>query len=198
MLRSYDSPVIRSAIPLLVSLFTACSTEDGPGTRSVGACDGMVTDVPGEAGVHVPAGSTIEWSTNPPATGAHYPTWAGWDRHYIDLPRGTWMHNAEHGGVMLLYNCPAGCPEDVDQLLEVARAAPADPTCDAPVTKRIILTSDPLLPDGVQIAAVAWNTFYTASCFDGYLQTFVDTHLRHGPEDTCADGVPIGGAPINP
>ena len=108
------------------------------------------------------------------------------------------MHNLEHGGVVVLYNCPDGCPDVVDQLLEVARAAPADPTCAAPVTKRILVAPDPLLPDGVQIAAVAWNTFYTASCFDSYLQTFVDTHFRHGPEDTCADGVPIGGTLIDP
>lgn len=189
--------MIRSVTLLAVLSFTACS-EEPHGTRSVGACDGMVTDVPSESGVHVPAGSTIEWSTNPPATGAHYPTWAGWDRQYLDLPRGTWMHNLEHGGVVVLYNCPDGCPDVVDQLLEVARAAPADPTCAAPVTKRIIVAPDPLLPDGVQIAAVAWNTFYTASCFDAYLQTFVDTHFRHGPEDTCADGVSIGGTLINP
>jgi hypothetical protein len=146
----------------------------------------------------MPVGSTIEWSTNPPATGPHYPSWAGWDRHYLNLPRGTWMHNAEHGGVIVLYNCPDGCQDVVDGLYEVARNAPTDASCVAPATKRIILAADPLLPEGVQVAAVAWNTFYTASCLDPYLQTFVDTHFRHGPEDTCAEGIPAGGALINP
>jgi hypothetical protein len=187
-------------IGALVLVMAACTGDDGGGggSRPVGGCDGLVTDVPGEPGTHVPAGEDIQWSTNPPATGAHYPTWAGWDRYYVNLARGTWMHNAEHGGVILLYNCPDGCQDVVDALYEVARAAPADATCTAPVTKRVVIAADPLLPADVRVAAVAWNTFYTASCIDPYLQTFVDTHFRHGPEDTCADGVPIGGSLINP
>ncbi|MDX2087019.1 MAG: DUF3105 domain-containing protein [Kofleriaceae bacterium] len=184
-------------LPLLV--LAACSSEETvEGPVPVGGCDGLVTHVAGEPPDHVATGSTVEWSTNPPATGAHYGSWAAWDRHYENLPRGTWLHNAEHGGVIVLYNCPDGCPDVVGALYDVARAAPVDPTCTAPVTKRIILAADPFLPEGVQIAAVAWNTFYTASCLDPYLQTFVDTHFRHGLEDTCAAGNPAGGSPINP
>lgn len=186
---------------MLVLALAACGDDGGtdePMDLPVGACDGVLHSIPGETGVHMPAGTTIEWSSNPPATGPHFPSWAGWDRHYAVLERGYWMHNAEHGGVILLYNCPTGCPEVVDALLDVARDAASDDTCSAPVTKRIIVAADPLLPEGTQVAAVAWNTYYTASCFDPYVTTFVRSRYRHGTEDTCADGVPFGGVRIEP
>jgi hypothetical protein len=81
-------------------------------------------------------------------------------------------------------------------LVAVARDAAPDDTCTAPVTKRIIIAADPLLPEGTQVAAVAWNTYYTASCYDPYVATFIRTRYRHGTEDTCAEGVPFGGVPI--
>lgn len=186
---------------LLALVLAACGDDgsiDEPVDMPVGECDGVLHSIPGEAGIHMPSGTPIEWSSNPPATGAHFPSWAGWDRIYDTLERGYWLHNAEHGGVMLLYNCPTDCPEILDELVAVARAAAPDPTCTAPVTKRIIIAKDPLLPDGTQVAAVAWNRYYTASCFDEYVHTFVRTQYRHGPEDTCADGVPFGGVRIEP
>ena len=60
----------------------------------------------------------------------------------------------------------------------------------------MIVGADPLLPDGVQVAAVAWNAFYTASCLDPYVATFVRERYRRGPEDICADGLPFGGVRI--
>ncbi|MGE0398384.1 MAG: DUF3105 domain-containing protein, partial [Kofleriaceae bacterium] len=119
-------------------------------------------------------------------------------RSYENLNRGNWVHNAEHGGVILLWNCPDGCQDVVDQLLDVARNANPDSSCTAPVTKRVIVARDLLLPEGVQVAAVAWNAYYTASCFDPYVATFLRGRYRKGPEDTCADGVPFGGVPIGP
>lgn len=190
-------------VAILVAL-AACgdnstgSPADASGETPVGACDGVVHTVPNETGAHMPSGTNIEWSTNPPATGAHYPQWAGWDRSYDNLNRGNWLHNAEHGGVILLWNCPTGCPEVVDQLLDVARNANPDSTCTAPITKRVIVARDLLLPETVQVAAVAWNAYYTASCFDPYVGTFMRERYRHAPEDTCADGVPFGGVPIEP
>jgi hypothetical protein len=83
-------------------------------------------------------------------------------------------------------------------LLSVARAMPADPGCVAPVTKRVIVTGDSLLPPGVQVAAVAWNHAYTASCFDDYVATFAAEHYAMAPEDLCASGASLGGTLIGP
>jgi hypothetical protein len=188
---------------LLVALAACGDNVDGIGVDAtgeelVGACDGVVRTIEARGGTHVPSGFDIEFSTNPPATGAHYPQWAGWDRSYENLNRGNWLHNAEHGGVILLWNCPDGCQDVVDQLLDIARNANPDPSCTAPITKRVIVARDLLLPETVQVAAVAWNAYYTASCFDPYVATFMRERYRRAPEDTCADGVPFGGVRIEP
>jgi len=162
------------------------------------ACDGAVRDVDGEDALHVPVGSPIEWSTNPPATGKHYAVWAKWDQQYTALDRGYWVHNAEHGGVILLYRCPEGCPDVVDALLGVVRSFSTDGACQAPVRNRLIVVADPLLPPEVQVAAVGWNALYTASCFDPYVETFAAGHYGKGREDLCLDGTSLGGTAIEP
>ena len=163
----------------------------------VGECNATVTEVPREASGHVEVGNPISWNTNPPASGKHYPVWAGWDRSYEDLERGYWMHNLEHGGVALLYRCDDGCPEVVEQLLDVARAAPIDPLCTAPLRNRLLVVNDPLLPDGIQVAAAAWGVTYTAECFDDSIATFVTDHIGHGPEASCTEGLTTRGTFID-
>jgi hypothetical protein len=189
------------AFVVVVVVVGACTDDTGTGESvsiPVGGCDGLLTTVPAEPGSHVPFATPIEWSTNPPVTGTHFGAWAGWDRHYPQLDRGYYVHNAEHGGIVLLYNCPAGCQDVVDSLLDVARNAAVDPTCTGVVRNRIIVAADPLLPADVQVAAVSWTTLYTASCFDPYVETFTRNRYRHGPEDSCADGTPVNGTLIQP
>jgi len=184
---------------LMLALVAACESEPTSTTTPVGgACDGKLTVEKDTSGEHVPMSTQIEWMNNPPTSGPHFDFWAAWDRQYDELPRGHWVHNAEHGGVILLYHCDGGCPEVVDGLLSVARAMPADPACVAPVTKRVIVTGDSLLPPGVQVAAVAWNHAYTASCFDDYVATFAAEHYAMAPEDLCASGASLGGTLIGP
>jgi len=181
----------RLPILAVIAAAAACGGDDGAPVEL--ACDGVVRSVSGEPALHVPIGSSITWSTNPPATGMHYPIWARWDTHYTSLERGFWVHNAEHGGVILLYNCPQGCPEVVDALLEVARGVAPDGSCQAPVRNRVLVVADPLLPEEVQVAAVGWNATYTASCFDPYIGTFAAQRYGKGPEDICRDGASLGG-----
>lgn len=179
-------------LALFAVLAAACGDQDMPPL----ACDGVVRSVHGEPALHVPAGSSIQWSTNPPATGEHYPIWAKWDEHYTSLQRGYWVHNAEHGGIILLYRCPEDCPDVVGALLDVARSVAPDDACAAPVKNRVIVVADPLLPPDVQVAAAGWDAIYTASCFDAYIGTFAADRYNKGPEDTCLDGVAFGGTPL--
>jgi hypothetical protein len=164
----------------------------------VGGCNGLETAVDPEPGMHVAVGTPIDFSTNPPATGAHYPMWAQFDRTYTALDRGYWLHDAEHGAVILLYNCPAGCPDIVSGLEDVVRAMQIDHGCTLPLRQRAIVTADPLLPAEVTVAAVAWNVMYTATCVDPYLNTFAIDHYNRGPEDICIDGIDLGGTFIDP
>ena len=184
---------------MLLAALAACSDPDvSTTTVPVGACDGLLTMQTGAIPAHVPMGTAIEWDHNPPPSGTHFQIWAAWDRQYTALERGYYVHNAEHGGIILLYRCDAGCPEVVDSLLAVARGMPDDPMCTGAVTKRVIVTGDPLLPDGVRVAAVAWNYAYTASCYDPYVETFATEHYAKAPENFCSDGANLGGVLIGP
>jgi hypothetical protein len=140
--------------------------------------------------MHVPAGTPITWPTNPPSGGPHFPTWARWNATYDPgIDRGFYVHNTEHGGVILLFNCPAGCADVVTGLEALEDALPVDSRCTAPVRTRTFVSADPALPAGVQVAASAWGAYYTAACFDeSSLRAFVDAHYAAGPEDICADG----------
>ncbi len=187
-------------------LFASACSEDKP--RS---CTGTVDTVAAEPVTHYPVGTKIEWSTNPPVTGSHWDNWAKWDRHYSSLARGFYVHNTEHGGVVLLYNCPDGCIDVVASMIEIVRNFPTDPqrpdppnpyaNCVAPVRNRLLVAADPLLPPGVQVAAVAWTTSYTASCFNAdEVKSFVNANYEHGTEDVCVDGLldSVGGDFIVP
>ena len=155
-----------------------------------GPCAAVVTQVPADAANHALQGTALTWQTNPPAEGTHYPVWVPWAQAFTEqVPRGNWLHNAEHGGVVLLYRCPDGCPEVVTQLAAFAAALPQDPLCQSAINARWVLTPDPLLPDGVQVAAVSWGYSYKASCLDlDSLQGFITAHYARAPEDTCAQG----------
>jgi len=184
----------------LVTLLGLAACSDSPGARpltyDLGLC-GVVDIVPEDPGLHVPQGSSIEWSTNPPASGSHFPVWAAWDRSYPVLDRGFWLHNAEHGAVVFAYRCDTDCPDVIAQLEGVVRAMPVDPQCVAPVRHRAVVVADPLLPGDRQVAAVAWGKIYLASCVDPEaLLTFVDDFYGRAPEDTCANGASLGGTAI--
>jgi hypothetical protein len=180
--------------PLLLGLALGCGpTAAGPGEvlgPPEGPCAAVTIKAPLDGANHVPQGTALSWQTNPPAAGTHYPVWVPWAQSFTEqVPRGNWLHNAEHGGVVLLYSCPDGCPQVAAQLKDLGAAMPKDPACNAQINARWVLTPDPLLPAGVQVAAVAWGYAYTASCFDAAtLGAFVTAHYARGPEDTCAQG----------
>jgi hypothetical protein len=156
-----------------------------------GPCDDHTLFQEPEASYHVPADEPVAYAQNPPSSGPHDPRWARWQRTYDDPPmrREHWVHNLEHGGVVLLYRCPLGCPDVVAQLEAVQASLSTDPKCLAPLTSRTLITADPLLPADAPIAAVAWGRVYTAQCVDAVtLKAFIERRRGFGPEDTCAQG----------
>jgi hypothetical protein len=158
-------------------------------------CQPVVNNYPLQPGIHVPVGTVItSWNSNPPSSGEHYPIWGKWNHTNnasAPLPRGYYVHNQEHGGVVLLYNCPEGCPDEISAMQAIMADLPPDPLCAAPgVSTRTLITADPALPSGIRFAAAAWGFTYTADCFDVQsMRDFILAHYAQGPEDTCADGV---------
>jgi hypothetical protein len=151
-----------------------CETSE---SGTIEGCDETVgTSFACEGACHEDVGTDIVWKNNPPHSGSHFgpPNWehdAG--EHTEAVERGAWVHNLEHGWVVLLHDCPAECEAELDVLRAVMDARP-----DAP----ILMTPDPLL-DGPRFAAVAWTwVLETDAPVLEELLCFVDQHLCHTEE----------------
>lgn len=85
--------------------------------------------IPDEGQGHVPQDSPVTFNHYPPSSGNHYPTSMAWGVYTDEIPEGNWVHNLEHGGIVILYNCPPeGCADLQAELAEVAKVIPEDPT----------------------------------------------------------------------
>ncbi|MGH2459518.1 MAG: DUF3105 domain-containing protein [Chloroflexota bacterium] len=136
--------------------------------------------IPDEGRVHVPEGSAINYRHNPPASGPHYPSPKDWGIYTATVADGYWVHNLEHGGIVVLYDCPAGCSQVVAELQQADRTFPKDKYNEV----KLLATPYSGLPNGVQVMAVAWDFQKAYSSFDlQKLQVFYNGHVDHGPED---------------
>lgn len=157
------------------------------------ACETAVVAFPVVASPHIYDCSPVAYTSNPPTSGPHYYEWAAYKTYSVPVERIFYVHDLEHGGIVILYNCPSGCDEDLAQLSSFLDARPADPTCTAPVKSRIVVTPDPLIP--TKFAAAAWGWALTSQCFDfPALGSFIDAHYGMGSEDLCTDGIDVTAA----
>jgi Protein of unknown function (DUF3105) len=160
------------------------------GPFSVGACKAAVRYPVLLESPHVAIGSEVNYPTNPPASGPHYPLWASFKEFDAAVDRRYTVHDLEHGAVVLSYKCatPQECAPLVTVLREVKAALPQDPLCTDGIRNRVVITPDPKLE--TPIAAAAWGAIYTADCADrDSLLTFAKEHYAQGPENFCNDGI---------
>jgi hypothetical protein len=180
----------------------ACSVHAGeqPGDGGVffpdASCPVEIDSPPLLPASHVDIGSTIVWNSNPPSSGPHYPIWAAYQAYTTPVPRGYYVHDLEHGGIVFLYNCAlfdADCPALVRALQSVSDGLTDDPLCIADgngVRVRTVITPDPLIT--APVAAAAWGWVYKAQCADlPTLRAFAVEHYGHGPEDICGNGTTV-------
>jgi hypothetical protein len=153
----------------------------------------MTTSVPITSRNHRPTCTDIEYPMNPPCGGDHWAEWAEFGKYTTPIPRPAYVHNQEHGAVVLLYRCPEDCPEIVHMLEEVFDEVATDVICATqmpPPNARMLLSPDPEISE--PIAAAAWGATYTATCIDkASLSAFVASAYGKGPEATCAQGRPL-------
>ena len=133
------------------------------------------------------------YNSSPPSSGPHCETWGHYAAYNRErpLPACNFLHNLEHGAIVLLYNCPEGCPEVTDALGGILAAPPDDPDCLLP---RIALT--PYEDMDAKVAAVAWGFTWTSDCIDAAarqsLEAFIEQHIGSrgdAPEATaCGNG----------
>jgi hypothetical protein len=162
----------------------------------MGPCEAIVQQQAIEGFAHVALCSPVTYGTKPPSSGDHYPDWAAYKTYTTPVPEGFYVHNLEHGSIVLTYNCGSdagGCAADVAAAQAMLDALPADPECPAqgsPVRRRSLMTPDPKLD--VPFAASAWGWTLRAKCFDATaFQAFALAHYNQGREDICADGLDV-------
>jgi hypothetical protein len=155
----------------------------------------LVTEAnpPDEGHDHVPVGTRVDYGTNPPSSGNHYPVWAAYQAYTTPVPRPYYVHNLEHGAIVLLYRCEdaGGCPDIARALQQVSDSLPDDPLCTQlgeGVRVRTVIAPD--LQLDVPIAAAAWDWTYRAQCLDlPSLKAFARQHYGQGREPLCNNGM---------
>src|SRR6476620_4362978 len=128
---------------------------------------------------HANPGTPLTFKANPPSSGTHYPTWTRPGLYTEPQDPGYWVHSLEHGYVAILYNCPNGCPDLVQQLRQFYDSAPKSSRYG--YQKLVIL---PYTQMDHLLAAVAWDHIKELDQFDvDRLMTFYKAYLHRGPED---------------
>jgi hypothetical protein len=136
--------------------------------------------------VHVPQGTQIQYNHNPPTSGCHYsiasqaPVPPG--AYNKEIPAEFWVHNLEHGYIVVLYNCPQGCDSDFQKLVAWRKTLPPDPAGNGaiPYAKVVIL---PWHTMPKKFAAVSWDYYSGWDSLDiSQVQAFYDNHVGHSPE----------------
>jgi hypothetical protein len=156
-----------------------------------GECSAVLRSYLGATATHLPECSNIIYATSPPVFGAHYPVWAAYQTYDYPVPLGYLVHDLEHGAVVIFYDCPDGCADEVATAQAFVDALPDDPRCSSDVRVQVILA--PAVGLGARWAASAWSYSLTADCFDAetFGQFYADHHAR-GPEDLCNQGSVLG------
>jgi hypothetical protein len=128
--------------------------------------------------MHEAEGTPVSYRANPPASGNHWPVWqTPWQAYTTAVPRERWVHNLEHGGIVLSYHCQDGCPEVVAELTALRNATAPDQYNE----QRVLITPDPLMPK--RVAALAWGWRWQGDAVDSStIQCFIRDRYDRGPE----------------
>jgi len=125
----------------------------------------------------------VSYASNPPSSGTHYPDWAAYKTYTAPVPWGFLVHDLEHGAIVMVYNCPAGCPAEVAQAQAFIDGLAPDAACGGGPMK-IVLAPDHTLD--VRWAASAWTWTLRSNCFDmAAFSSFVSSHYD-GPDTEAA------------
>lgn len=143
--------------------------------------------MPDEGRNHVNPGVIIPYKHYPPTSGTHYYVWGPLGVYPAKkfphpLPEGYWVHNLEHGAIVVLYHCPKACPAVVKKLTGLMKAFPKDKFGQV----KALIT--PYAHMKRQIAILSWRWLDQMDTFNlNRLIGFYRLHVNHGPEDIGPD-----------
>ena len=170
--------ILLNVLAVILAAFTVAAFTTsffGLATPSIGR---TVATLPAD---HVAEGTPVEYNSRPPTSGPHYAAWYpsyGVLNEMVD-PR-TWVHNLEHGAMVMLYNCPEGCPDLVQQIRELHNTLPRSRNAKAGVPRMLVM---PYTDMDSRIAVVAWGWLLELDQFDAeQITRFYDSRIDRGPE----------------
>lgn len=145
------------------------------------------TAVPDEGpATHITPGTSWNYKFYPPTSGPHWlvPGSAPAPWQTVDtLQEGQFVHNEEHGGIVILYNCPSGdaCSTLKNQLENyVKNLAPLEPNFNE---VKIVMTPYSTGMGSHKIALVAWHYVMFLDSYDqNAITQFYENHVDQGPE----------------
>jgi len=118
-----------------------------------------------------PATSGGHWDVTGPSEETPFGAPARWGNYSLEISDETLVHNLEHGGIGIHYNCPDGCEELVDQLVDLAPRG----------FSQFIISPYPNMQS--KIAMTAWRHLQFFDEFDlAAMEEFIDEYLDRAPE----------------
>jgi hypothetical protein len=154
-------------------------------TKGFGLANASLTpigvSVPSEGQDHVDPSTAVTYKSRPPTSGPHFPNWVQTPGFQDPAPPpGNWIHNLEHGWVVILYNCPSGCPDLVQQLKDLYPTLPLGKNSRGAMPRALIL---PYTDMDHKIAVVAWGWKLELDDFDAdQITRFYEQRIDRGPE----------------
>ncbi len=158
---------------------------------------------PDMGNLHIPVGTSQHYAYCPPASGSHYfATDEGpIPAKYYGPDEGTrpegWIHNLEHGAIVILYNCKMGACDDATlaALQAIPQGFPDSPICGikAGVLAPVIARFDDM---PAKFAALVWDRLLYLNTLDvNEIKQFYATQGElYNPESQCARPSPSPSA----
>jgi len=140
--------------------------------------------------IHVPQGTRITYSHTPPTSGCHYNLGAGiapispgiyGPDQAAKLTPEYWVHNLEHGYVVVSYNCPSACATDLQTLSAWYRTLAPDAGGGVPYAK-FIAVPDPAQKERWDIESWDWFEAIGSTLDLNRVKAFYANHTNQAPE----------------
>jgi hypothetical protein len=144
------------------------------------SCGGVCVQDVAAAPSRAHTSSDLVYTLSPPSGGDHDPCWAAWGVHADEVRTENWVHNLEHGGVVVLYG-PSVSAEDVAALTAFVESRPVGRAILSPWSADLDL-------EGATIAVVAWEHRLLLGCADLVaIEAFYNERSGRAPEDVMTD-----------
>ena len=176
--------VIALAIGAVIWLVVARARQSQAAEPVAGNVTATEIELPYEGALHIPVGQTGTYQHYPPSSGPHWnqPSLAPvtWGAYRDSVRPEQWIHNLEHGGIVILYNCPDGCPDTVAALEKFARRVPNSRFGN----QKVVVSPNSEITS--KIVALAWTRELDLSDFDRerlleFYKRWVDTGTEQVP-----------------